>query len=69
MGLGPNEFCSICGNGVLHGYRVICNACTDEAEAYRHTVIEQVGKGKTLQEAHRIAHAVSNHKYGERRIA
>ena len=25
-----NEFCRICGDGVLHGYGVICDTCQDK---------------------------------------
>lgn len=28
-GLAEDEFCNVCGNGILHGYSSICNHCED----------------------------------------
>ena len=31
-GLYPDEYCGVCGNGILFGYKTICNNCKNEGE-------------------------------------
>ena len=33
MELKPNEFCGVCGEGILYGYKTLCDTCKGKQEA------------------------------------